>query len=83
MIAFESMHYLKRKTQGKKGFVALKNDMSKAYDRIEWEFTKNMMMAMGFCSKWVDLIMLCVTTVQYIITQDSHKIGLFFLLAEV
>ncbi|XP_019241762.1 PREDICTED: uncharacterized protein LOC109221769, partial [Nicotiana attenuata] len=31
MISFETMHYLKRKTQGKKGYVALKTDMSMAY----------------------------------------------------
>lgn len=35
MIAFEIMHYLKQKKFGKEGFMALKLDMSKAYDRIE------------------------------------------------
>ena len=40
MVAFEIGHYLKRKTQGKHGMAALKIDMSKAYDRIEWNFFK-------------------------------------------
>lgn len=38
MVSYEVMHYLKRKKVGKDGFMALKLDMSKAYDRIEWNF---------------------------------------------
>ncbi|XP_075079961.1 uncharacterized protein LOC142165268 [Nicotiana tabacum] len=50
MISFEINHYLKRKTQGKTGFVALKTDMSKAYDRVEWDYLKNIMLKLcGLC----------------------------------
>lgn len=35
MVGYEMIHYLKRKRRGKKGFMALKIDMSKVYDRIE------------------------------------------------
>ena len=33
-VDFEVIHYMKRKMKGKKGKVALKIDISKAYDRI-------------------------------------------------
>ncbi|KAK3195456.1 hypothetical protein Dsin_026766 [Dipteronia sinensis] len=38
IVGFECMHALKRKKKGKTGAMALKLDMSKAYNRVEWPF---------------------------------------------
>lgn len=38
IIAYELFHSLKRRTQGHQSFLALKIDMSKVYDRIEWGY---------------------------------------------
>ena len=35
LVAYELFHYLRKKKQGVKGFMAMKLDMSKAYDRVE------------------------------------------------
>ena len=35
MVAFETIHAISRKRKGKEGFMALKLDMSKAYDKVE------------------------------------------------
>jgi len=65
LVAYELTHYMKNKRVGKTGCTALKLDMSKAYDWVEWEFLRRMMKKMVFCKQWVDLIMKCVCTVSY------------------
>lgn len=57
MVSFEVMHYLKRKKFGKEGYMALKLDMSKAYDRVEWVFLRSILLKMGFSNWWTHLIM--------------------------
>jgi hypothetical protein len=44
----------------KVGFMGTKIDMSKAYDRVEWEFLEATMLQLGFEARWVNLIMTCV-----------------------
>ncbi|XP_050245827.1 uncharacterized protein LOC126693745 [Quercus robur] len=65
LVVFETLHRMKNQTSGKTGFMALKLDMSKAYDRIEWTYLETLMLKMGFCAKWISLIMACVRSVTY------------------
>jgi len=67
LLAYELTHHLKNKRKGTGSLAAIKLDMSKAYDRVEWPFLRKMMLKLGFHSRWVDLIMKCVTTVSYCI----------------
>lgn len=65
MITFETFHFMRKKKTGRKGFLALKLDMSNAYDRVEWVFLRDMCIKLGFCEKRINLILNCVTTVSY------------------
>jgi hypothetical protein len=48
LVAYEALHTMATKMKGKKGFMSIKLDMSKAYDRVEWKFLEAMMRTMGF-----------------------------------
>jgi hypothetical protein len=64
MIDFESFHRMRRR-RGRQGFMSLKLDMCKAYDKVEWSFLRGIILKMGFNHNWVDLVMRCVTTASY------------------
>lgn len=75
MIAYEIQHYLKRKSQGKVGYTALKLDMSRAYDRVEWKLLMAILERMGFSRDWNALIWECISTVEYKILSEGDELG--------
>ena len=70
-MAFESLHSMQRHTR-KDDYMAIKFDMSKAYDRVEWVYLEAVMRRMGFDEKWIRLIMICITTVFYSILVNGE-----------
>lgn len=55
--------------------MALKLDMSKAYNRVEWILLEKIMQKLGFNDKWRALIMRCITTVSYSIKVNGKPRG--------
>lgn len=73
--SFEINHWMHRKTQGKVGCSALKIDMSKAYDRVEWNFVMGVMRKMGFTNTWLNWMHMCMSTVRYNFLTSGHEVG--------
>lgn len=48
-----------------KGYMTLKLDLRKAYDRVEWAFIRVMMSKLDFAAEWIDLILNCITTFSF------------------
>ncbi|XP_021736238.1 uncharacterized protein LOC110702800 [Chenopodium quinoa] len=64
LIAHEMLSYMNSSTS-KICSAALKLDMNKAYDRVNWEFLWDVLKAFGFPPYWIQLIKQCVSTVSY------------------
>ena len=54
-MAFETLHSLQNYKGGNYGYMALKLDISKAYDRVEWYYLEGIMRIMGFRERWINL----------------------------
>jgi hypothetical protein len=65
LLAYELTHYLNQRKWEKNGVAAIKLDMSKTYDRVEWTSLEKLMLRLGFSAQWVEMVMKCVTTVSY------------------
>jgi hypothetical protein len=77
LAAYENMHNMQSRMWSKMGFMGLKLDMSKAYDKIGWEFLEADMTRLGFASKWMHLVMACVRSVFYFVVVNGNPTGCF------
>ena len=78
IIAQEIMHFMK-KSKDKKGMVAFKIDLEKAYDRVDWRFLRFMLGKFGFPLPIVELIMFCVSSSSFSILWNGVKLPPFAL----
>jgi hypothetical protein len=64
LVAYECLHTIRRQ-RSKKPYFALKIDMMKAYDRVEWNYLYGCLVKLGFALPWIKSVMRCVTNVRY------------------
>jgi exonuclease III len=75
LAAYETLHSMHTRMWGKEGYMAIKLDMSKAYDRVEWNFLEAIMRKLGFTERWIRLIMMCVRSTNYAILVNGNPVG--------
>lgn len=64
LVAYECVHAI-RKRKRKKPLRAVKLDMMKSYNRVEWAFLEKMMAQFGFSHAWTAMVMRCVTSTRF------------------
>lgn len=72
LIAFECFHAIHKCTRENQNFCALKLDLSKTYDRVDWGFLNRVMQRMGFGDVWRKWIMACLTSVRYSVRLNGN-----------
>lgn len=56
-------------------WMAIKTDMSKAYDRVEWNLLEVLLEKMRFDRVWIRWIMACVSTVSFSVLLNGNSHG--------
>lgn len=75
ILGFEYVHWMRNHRQGKCGYAALKLDMSKAYNIVEWNFLEAIILKLGFAHTWITKIMNCVSSVKYSFKLNQEVFG--------
>ncbi|KAL3839320.1 hypothetical protein ACJIZ3_023911 [Penstemon smallii] len=75
IISHEIMHYMHNR-RGKKGFCAIKIDLSKAYDRVEWNLLYCILKHIGICDKFINWVKQCISTCSFSFLINGAPFGL-------
>lgn len=77
LVGFECLHAIQNSRGRSTGSIALKLDMRKAYDQVEWPFLHLMLIKIGFPYGWVSCIMTCVQSVSFFVLINSQPNQIF------
>ncbi|XP_056695450.1 uncharacterized protein [Spinacia oleracea] len=73
LLAHEVLEHIRKSKKGRNAKIAIKADMSKAYDRIKWDFLEKVLIKMKLPTCLIKIIMNCVTSVSYAILLNGQQ----------
>jgi len=62
VIMAQELMYTLEKKKGHQGYMIIKIDLEKAFDRMEWSFVRSIFFSMGFHQDTIDLILSCISS---------------------
>lgn len=72
MLVQEAVHSIRRK-KGRKGWMLLKLDLEKAYDRICWDFLEDTLKVAGLSEEWQRWVMQCIAGPSMTVLLNGEK----------
>ena len=66
---------MKAKTRGEYRYDALKLDISKAYDRMDWNYLRAVLNKMVFHNRWIHWMCMYVEPVDYSVLVNGTHVG--------
>ncbi|XP_060969549.1 uncharacterized protein LOC133036814 [Cannabis sativa] len=75
IIAQEVVHSIKLKSKGNSRWMAVKLDMAKAFDRVEWPFIVAILQKFQFPHRFIHLIFACISTATFQFNLNDKVVG--------
>ena len=76
IIVQEMIHSMRYK-QGRAGYMAIKIDFEKAYDRLRWTFIRESLMELSLPQKMIEVVMNCITSAKLSILWNGEPLEAF------
>jgi hypothetical protein len=76
ILAHELFNFINSK-KSREDLMAIKIDMEKAFDRMEWRFILAILSKLGFHRTWINWIKICITSHSFSILINDSPFGLF------